>query len=106
MMMTTKEKNAVEEHLLKACGFHSATKQYKLIQLLFKIGELDFVSVDRDDAIDIRKQLWFLHFECAMRWDRIILTDEPIIKYYENVMGLVSESGKEEKSFFDNSNEL
>ena len=31
--MNTNEKNAVEKHLLKACGFHPKSREYKLIQL-------------------------------------------------------------------------
>ena len=85
--MTTNEKNAVERHLLKVSGFHPTTREYKLIQLLFKNDELDFIAVDRDDAIQIRKELWFLHFECGMRWNKIIITDDAVIKYYQNVMG-------------------
>jgi len=81
-------KNAVEEHLLKASGFKETSRGYKLIQGLFKLNELDFKLVKRDDAIEIRKELWFLKFECAMRWDRIVLTDDAIINYYQNVMGM------------------
>jgi len=84
--MNIDEKNAVEQHLLKVCGFHSASREYKLIQKLFKDEELDFIVVNRDDAIQIRKELWFLHFECQMRWNKVILTDDAIVKYYENVI--------------------
>jgi len=86
--MKTDEKNAVEVHLLKACGFHSATPQYKLIQRLFKDGELLFTDVNYDDLVSLRKELWFLRFECGMRFDRIMITPDIIVKYYENVMGL------------------
>lgn len=99
--MTTKEKNAVEEHLLKKCGFHQTTKQYKLIQLLFKKDELDFLSVNYDDAIHLRKELWFLGFECGMRWNKIIISEDMMIKYYETVMGMMAEPRQPEKSFDD-----
>lgn len=99
--MNIDEKNAVEQHLLKVCGFHSASREYKLIQKLFKDEELDFIVVNRDDAIQIRKELWFLHFECQMRWNKVILTDDAIVKYYENVMGLKAEAREPEKSFYD-----
>ena len=99
--MNTNEKNAVEKHLLKVCGFHPGSREYKLIQLLFKNEELDFISTNRDDAIQIRKELWLLHFECQMRWNKVVLTDEPIVKYYENVMGLKAEPRAPEKSFYD-----
>lgn len=90
--MKTDEKNAVETHLLKACGFHSATPQYKLIQRLFKDNELNFTDVDYNEAVSLRKELWFLKFECGMQFDRILITDEIVMKYYENVMGRKSES--------------
>lgn len=99
--MNPNEKNAVEEHLLKVCGFHTAGREYKLIQKLFADEELDFIVVNRDDAIQLRKELWFLHFECQMRWNKVILTDDAIVKYYQNVMGVTAEPRAPEKSFYD-----
>lgn len=99
--MNTNEKIAVEQHLLKVCGFHRASREYKLIQLLFKNDELDFISTNRDDALELRKELWFLKFECRMQWNKVILTDDAIVKYYENVMGLIAESREPQKSFYD-----
>ncbi len=99
--MNTNEKNAVEQHLLKVCGFHPASREYKLIQLLFKNNELDFISTDRDDAVALRKELWLLKFECRMQWNKVILTDDAIVKYYENVMGLTAQSREAEKSVYD-----
>lgn len=84
--MITDEKNAVEAHLLKACGFHPATPQYKLIERLFKDDELQFIHVSYDEAVSLRKELWFLRFECGMRFDRIIITDDIVMNYYEIVM--------------------
>lgn len=88
--MITDKKNAVEAHLLKSCGFHSATPQYKLINRLFKDDELLFTDVNYDDAVSLRKELWFLKFECGMRYDRIIITDDVVMKYYVNVMDIQS----------------
>lgn len=99
--MTTKEKIAVEEHLLVASGFKNTTRGYKLIQRLFKSGELDFMWVNRDDAIELRKGLWFLGFECGMRWNKIIITDDAVVKYYEKVMGLKAEPTEPEKSYYE-----
>ncbi|WP_428229079.1 hypothetical protein [Flavobacterium sp.] len=99
--MNTNEKIAVEQHLLKVCGFHRASREYKLIQLLFNNDELDFISTNRDDALELRKELWFLKFECPMQWNKVILTDDAIVKYYENVMGLITESKEPQKSFYD-----
>lgn len=101
MKMRTNEKNAVEKHLLMVCGFHELSRQYKLIQQLFKDEELDFILVNRDDAINTRKELWFLKFECRMQWNKVILTDDAIVKYYENVMGFQAEPREPEKSFYD-----
>lgn len=61
----------------------------------------DFISTNRDDAVELRKELWFLKFECRMQWNKVILTDDAIVKYYENVMGLIAESREPEKSFYD-----
>ena len=90
--MKTDEKNAVEAHILKACGFHSTTPQYKLIQQLFNYNEVLFKDVNYDEAVSLRRELWLLQFECAMKFDRILITDEIVMKYYENIMGLKSES--------------
>lgn len=92
MKMKTDEKNAVEAHILKACGFHSTTPQYKLIQRLFKYNEVLFKDVNYDEAVSLRRDLWLLQFECAMKFDRILITDEIVMKYYENIIGLQSES--------------
>jgi len=99
--METTEKNAVQAHLLKACGFHPATPQYKLIQRLFDQEELLFQDVGYDDGVSLRKELWFLKFECGMRWDKIIITEETIIKYYVTVMGLTPESREPGIIFYD-----
>lgn len=83
-----------------------STKGYTLIQRLFKIGELDSMWVNRDDAIQVRKELWFLGFECAMRWNKVILTEEAVINYYQNVMGLRAESVEPQKSYYEKRKEL
>lgn len=99
--MNTIEKNAVEKHLLKVCGVNPSSRKYKMIQKLFEDDELDFVAVNRDDAIALRKELWFMHFECGMQWNKIIITDDAIVKYYQSVMGLTAEPRAPEKSFYD-----
>jgi len=86
--METNEKKAVEAHVLKAFGMHPATPRYKLIERLFSEEELVFQDVGYDEAVSIRKELWFLKFECGMRFNKIIVTDEAFFKYYVTVMGL------------------
>lgn len=87
--MTTNEKNAITAHVLKAFGFHPATPKYKLLERLFKDEELIFKEVGYDDAVSLRKELWFLKFECVMRFNKIIVTEEVYFNYYVNVMGLI-----------------
>ena len=87
--METNEKNAVEAHVLKSFGFHPATPKYKFLERLFKDGELIFNEVGYDDAVSLRKELWLLKFECGMRFNKIIITEEAYFKYYVDVMGLI-----------------
>jgi len=89
--MTTNEKNAVEKHLLRVVGANPTTLKYKMLKKLFDDGELAFVDVDRDDAIALRKELWFMHFECQMQLNKILITDDAVVKYYETVLGLKAE---------------
>ena len=99
--METTEKKAIEEHLLKMCGYHPATPRYKLVQRLFNDEELLFQDVTYDKAVSLRKELWLLKFECGMRWNKIIVTDEAFFKYYVNAMGLTPTNHEEGTIFYD-----
>jgi hypothetical protein len=99
--MEANEKQAVEAHLLKAYGMHPATPRYKLLERLLKEESLVFQEVGYDEAVSLRKELWFLKFECGMRWNKIIINDEVYFKYYVNVMGLTPKNHEEGKIFYD-----
>ena len=99
--METTEKNAVQAHVLKACGFHPATPRYKLIQRLFTEEELVFQDVGYDEAVTLRKELWFLKCECGMRFNKIIITDEVFFKYYVDVMGLTPQLQEPGTIYYD-----
>lgn len=74
--METNEKKAVEAHLLNAYGFHPATPKYKFLERLLKEGELIFKEVGYDEAVALRKELWFLKFECTMRFNKVLISEE------------------------------
>lgn len=98
--MTSAEKKAVEIHLLNASGLGEKSIGRRAIKTLFRVNELDFYLFNRDLVIDIRKGCMTLGLECQLRWDKIILNDSAIRKYYENVMGLTAEIEPEEKSYY------
>jgi hypothetical protein len=98
--MNSTEKKAVEEHLLKASGLGEKSRGYKAIQHLFRVNELDVYLFHRDLVFDIRKGCMTLGLECDIRWDKIILDESAIRKYYEEVMGLTPEKEEDEIGYF------
>lgn len=101
MKMKTNEKNAAEQHLLKAYGYHPATPKYKLLERLLKEGELIFKEVGYNDAVALRKELWLLKFECTMRFNKILVSEEAYFNYYVNVMHLVPKTQEPDNIFYD-----
>ncbi|RKR11132.1 hypothetical protein C8C83_2828 [Flavobacterium sp. 90] len=98
--MTWQEKSAVEYHVLSASKLDERDKRYKAIKYLFEKGELDFIFFEMSFALDIRRGLNVLGLECPLSRNKVILSEEAIIKYYENVMKLKAEPKEEEKSYY------
>lgn len=102
--MVREEKAAVESHLLKASGLEERDKRYKAIQHLFAKDQLDFMFFEINFALDIRRGLLVLGLECRVSRNKVVLDEDGIKNYYENVMGLKSKPKEEDLSYYQRMN--
>ncbi|PIF33007.1 hypothetical protein CLU81_3577 [Flavobacterium sp. 9] len=103
--MTSKERNEVEDHIIKTAGFDQTTKGYQAIKLLFNKNEWDFwLLLEPQLHQDLAIWLQQIGLKVEIRADKVNLTEDAIIHYYSSVMGLKAEPREQEKSYWERYN--
>lgn len=102
--MTGKEKEAVKVHINKTAGWNENSKGFQAIKYLFSKNEWDFwLLLEVQLYKDLAEWLRLIGLKVEIRADRVILTDDAVVAYYENVIGLKAEP-LEDKSYVERYN--
>lgn len=86
--MTKEEKKLVIEHIIKTGGFEGKTKGSHSIESLIIMGEWNYYWFGEQYCKDMASWLQHIGLNLEIRNDDIKLSDESIVNYFQNVMGL------------------